>query len=242
MLLKKSENESMRRHAAARSWMRWAGTIGIAVTVWSTTVVSARADEDLAGGTLLVADRRLNDPNFQKTVVLVITYDDHGTVGLVLNRQSDVPVSQLLPGVKEARNREDMAFSGGPVEPKSVLALLRSKKGPEGAQHITGDIWAILDQDLLQDTLSNHAGPDTLRFYLGYAGWGPGQLEAEMEAGAWRVTGATAATVFDASPGSLWDRVVRSLDSTLARASNANEWGVKPPRGLNRLFVPQAVQ
>ncbi len=222
----------MKTLGEGRKWKRWFAMAAIAAAVWSTGLVTASADEELGGGTLLVADKKLTDPNFQKTVVLLMTYDDHGAVGLVLNRQSDIQVSQLLPDVKEARGRTDPAFSGGPVEPKSVLALLRSNKGPDGAQHIVGDIWAILDQDLLQNTLASHPGPDKLRFYLGYAGWGPGQLEAETDAGAWRVIRASSSTVFDESPESLWDRVVQGLDLQLALASMPRTWGPKAPRGL----------
>ena len=93
------------------------------LAVWLTGVVPARADEDLGEGTLLVADRKLKDPHFAQTVVLIVTYDDRGAVGLVLNRPSDVSVSALLAGVKDAKNRKDTAFTGGPVEPMSVLAL-----------------------------------------------------------------------------------------------------------------------
>jgi putative transcriptional regulator len=186
--------------------------------LWLTAVVPARADEDLGEGKILVADRKLKDPHFAQTVVLIVTYDDRGTVGLVLNRVSDVPVSELLAGLKDARDRKDSAFTGGPVEPKSVLALLRTRDGPKGAQRVGGEIWAVLDQDLLEDALKAQAGSDKLRFYVGYAGWGPGQLEAEMEAGAWRVIRGTADTVFDANPESLWDRVVRNLDLTFAKA------------------------
>ena len=150
-------------------------------------------------------------------MVLIVSYDDRGAVGLVLNRESDVPISELLAGVKAARSRKDSAFEGGPVEPMSVLALLRTRNGPKGAQHVAGEIWAILDQDLLEDALKAHAGSDELRFYVGYAGWGPGQLETEMEAGAWRVIRGGADTVFDAKPESLWDRVVRGLDVTFAK-------------------------
>ncbi len=204
--------------AGRRNLWRWLAAAGIVAAVWSTGVVNARAaDEELAEGTILVADRKLKDPNFERSLVLVISYDEHGTVGLVLNRQSEIPVAMLVPGVKEAKDRKDTAYSGGPVEPKSVLALLRSSKGPEGAQRIAGDIWAILDQDLLKDTLASRPGPDKLRFFVGYAGWGPGQLEAEMEAGAWRVIHASSDTVFDAEPESLWNRVVRGLDLTIAR-------------------------
>ena len=208
----------MGRLTGRRNVARWLAVAGIAAMVWSAGAITARADEDLAEGVILVADRKLKDPNFEKTVVLIVTYDDEGTVGLVVNRQSDVPVSMLLAGVKDARDRKDTAFSGGPVEPKSVLALLRARTGPKGAQQVSGDIWAILDQDLLEDTLAAHVGPDKLRFYVGYAGWGPGQLEAEMEAGAWRVIHSNSDTVFDGAPESLWDRVVRNLDVRLAQS------------------------
>jgi putative transcriptional regulator len=220
-----------------RSLRRSLAITGLAAIAWSLGVVAVRADEDLAAGVLLVADRKLKDPNFQKSIVLIVAYDEHGSVGLVLNRQGDIPVSQLLAGVKDARDRKDTAFSGGPVEPKSVLALLRARSGPDGAQKISGDVWAILDEDLLKDTVASHPGPDKLRFYVGYAGWGPGQLEAEMEAGAWRVIPANTDTVFDAAPESLWDRVVRDLDLSLARAGNQ-----RTPRGLDRFLLPQAVE
>src|ERR1700733_782409 len=178
-----------------RSWLATLAITAAVGSVWLAAVVPARADEDLAEGKILVADRKLKDAHFTQTVVLIVTYDEQGTVGLVLNRQSDVPVSELLAGLKDAKNREDSAFTGGPVEPKSVLALLRTRNGPRGAQHVAGDIWAILDQDLLADALSKHAGSDELRFYVGYAGWGPGQLEDELDAGAWRVIRGGADTV-----------------------------------------------
>jgi putative transcriptional regulator len=199
--------------------MAAAAMTAMLASVWLTAALPARADEDLAEGKILVADRKLKDPHFAQTVVLIVTYgEEQGTVGLVLNRQSEVPISELLAGVKSARNRSDTAFSGGPVEPMSVLALLRSRSGPRGAQHVAGDVWAILDQGLLEDTLAKHTGTDDLRFYVGYAGWGPGQLEAEMDAGAWRVIRGGADTVFDSKPESLWDRVVRTLDVTFAKA------------------------
>ncbi len=220
------------------NWTRCLAVAGLAAIVWSIGIATARADEDLGEGVLLVADRKLKDPNFEKAVILIVAYDEHGAVGLVLNRQGDVPVSQLLAGVKDARDRKDTAFSGGPVEPKSVLALLRARTGPDGAQHIAGEVWAILDEDLLKDTVATHPGPDQLRFYLGYAGWGPGQLESEMEAGAWRVIPANSNTVFDGAPESLWDRVVRGLDLTLAKAVT----GKVPARALDSFLLPQSIQ
>jgi putative transcriptional regulator len=195
-----------------RNWL------AVAAMAAMLAVIPARADEDLGEGKILVADRKLKDPHFAQTVVLIVTYNGQGTVGLVLNRPSDVPISELLSGVKDARSRKDSAFTGGPVEPMSVLALLRTREGPKGAQHVAADIWAILDQDLLGEALSKHASSEELRFYVGYAGWGPGQLEAEMDAGAWRVIRGGADTVFATKPDSLWNRVMRNLDVTFARS------------------------
>ena len=220
----KSENQVMSAGAGRYCFGRCVAGVALAAIFWSAGVLPALADEDLDEGVLLVADRKLKDPNFERTVVLIVSYDEEGTVGLVVNRQSDVPVSALLAGVKDARSHSEPAFSGGPVEPKSVLALLRSHTAPKGGQRVGPDIWAILDQDLLEQTLATHPTADKLRFYVGYAGWGPGQLESEMEAGAWHVMRSTPDTVFDATPESLWDRVVRTLDSKVARV-----WGPLRP-------------
>src|SRR5215472_3269066 len=104
-----------------------------------------RADDDLAAGKILVADKKLKDPNFDQTVVYLITYDDEGAVGLILNRETDTPVTKVLRGMKEAASRKDFAFSGGPVEEDSVLALYRTTDKQKGARQISRDISAVLD-------------------------------------------------------------------------------------------------
>jgi putative transcriptional regulator len=177
----------------------------------------AFAGDELAEGKLLLADKRLSDPNFAQTVVLVVSTDDEGSVGLVINREGDVPVSRLLKGVKDASKITGVAFEGGPVEPKSVLTLFRSPTPEPRAQHITGEIYAVLEQNLLEEILAGGAGRDRLRFYLGFANWGPGQLEAELDAGAWRVIPGTANAVFDSDPDSLWTRLMRTLDQNVVK-------------------------
>src|SRR5580704_10614095 len=102
----------MNSQAGGRNLRRGLAMAGIAAALWSVGAVKARADEDVAEGALLVADRKLKDPNFDKSIVLIVSYDEEGTVGLIVNRQSEVPVYTLLPGVKEARERKDPAFSG----------------------------------------------------------------------------------------------------------------------------------
>jgi putative transcriptional regulator len=182
---------------------------GICAAVLLMAPAISRADDEIAEGKILVADRDLKDPNFVSSVVLVITYDERGTVGLIVNRESDTPVTKILDGVKEAAGRKDNAYEGGPLELKSVLALLRSPQTVPGTKHIFGDVYAVLTEDPLRKALSQSASGDRLRFYLGYAGWGPGQLEAEVDAGAWQILDGDAKAIFDAAPDTLWDRLTR---------------------------------
>ena len=175
------------------------------------------ADDELGQGKLLLADKRLKDPNFAETVVLLVTYDEEGAVGLVLNREGDVPVSRLLRGVKDAGKLNDVAFEGGPLEPKSVLTLFRSSTPQPKARHIGGEIYAVLDRTLLEEIIGNGAGRDELRFYLGFANWGPGQLEEEVNGEAWRVLPGASKTIFDPEPDSLWDRLSRTMDQDVVK-------------------------
>lgn len=180
--------------------------------------MAAAADDELTDGSILVADPKLRDPNFANTVVVLIAYGDGGSAGLILNRESDTPLSKIMSGVKEAAGRKDLVFEGGPVETKSVLALVRSRERRAGMRHIFGDVYAILSEETLKQTLSTGAGSNALRFYLGSAGWGPGQLDAEVDAGAWHILKGDAATIFDPNPDSLWDRLTRRATLRVANS------------------------
>src|SRR5271169_783208 len=105
-------------------------SIAAAVLLSESVVYVAAAQSmrpaDLAAGKMLVASRDLPDPNFAKTVVLLVQYDEDGVVGLILNRRSKVPISRLLDDLPGARNRRDPVYAGGPVGTTEVLALVRS--------------------------------------------------------------------------------------------------------------------
>jgi putative transcriptional regulator len=173
--------------------------------------------DDLAIGRLLVASRDLGDPNFAKTVILLVRYDeDKGAVGLVINKRTDVPVSRVFQDLKEAGGRHDPVYIGGPVELNTVMALLKSASKPEGASKVFGDVYLISDKDLLTRTLASSAEATGFHVYVGYAGWGAGQLEHEVNLGAWHIMPADAATVFHADPDSLWPRLIRRTETQIA--------------------------
>jgi putative transcriptional regulator len=173
---------------------------------------------DLAVGKLLVASRDLGDPNFAKTVILLVRYDeDKGGVGLVINKRTDVPISKVFEDLKEARGRQDPVYVGGPVELNTVMALLKTANKPEGATRVFGDVYLISDKDLLTHTLGSSVEAAVFHTYVGYAGWGAGQLEHEVDLGAWHIMAGDAATVFHADPDSVWPRLVRRTETQIAR-------------------------
>ncbi len=175
--------------------------------------------DDLAVGRLLVASRDLGDPNFAKTAILLVHYnEDQGAVGLVINRRTDVPVSRVFHDLKEAGGRTDPVYIGGPVELNSVLGLLKSATKPMGADKVFGDVYLISNKDLLAQTLASRADATTFHTYIGYAGWGAGQLEHEIDLGAWHIMPAEAATVFHPDPDSVWQHLIRRTETNIARA------------------------
>ena len=100
--------------------------------------------DKLAPGRFLVASRDLGDPNFAQAVILLVQYsDEHGAMGLIVNRQTDVPLSRVFQDLKEAKDRTDPIYIGGPVERNSVMALLKSASKPEDAKRVFGDVYVI---------------------------------------------------------------------------------------------------
>jgi putative transcriptional regulator len=171
--------------------------------------------ETLGPGTLLVATEKLGDPNFAETVVFVTRRDDQeGTMGVVLNRPLEVTVAKAFPQI---HGNADPVYEGGPVSSDAVQALLRSSAKPADAEHIVGDIYVVVHKASLEKSISDRLPATKFRVYLGYAGWGPGQLENEVRQGAWSTVRAMK-YVFDGDPASLWDRLNRDSHSQVARA------------------------
>jgi putative transcriptional regulator len=165
---------------------------------------------DLATGKLLVATRSLVDPNFARTVVLLIQYDEKSAVGLVLNRRTNVPLSRMAEGLP------GYFYLGGPVEPHTTIALLKAPVEPKGAKRIFDDVHLVTSSDLFDQTVSGRPDPSVFHIYQGYAGWIPHQLEREVARGSWLIFPATANAVFTADPDSLWRRMIQKTEIKVA--------------------------
>lgn len=196
-------------------------SITAAATLIACLALAAQASaQSLATGALLVATEKLGDPNFAESVVLLVQHDDEeGTVGVILNRRTKVPLTRLFPDIKGAP--ADPIFMGGPVALTSAQALLKLPAGKDEARHISGDLYVTGSKDMIEASVRSHAKPSDFRLYVGYAGWAPGQLETEIRMGAWSVLSPRPGLVFDPDPDSLWDRLTRESHMQIA-AVHAN--------------------
>jgi putative transcriptional regulator len=156
-------------------------------------------------GNLLIANASLFDPNFRRSIVLVGHHDDDGAVGVVLNKPFNVPVREAVPPLAGMVDHDEVLFAGGPVEPGSVVVVADFAE-PAHAQLIALDSIGFLPPEPDEDVVTSIR---RARVFAGYAGWGAGQLEAELEEESWVVEPARPADVFHPHPSRLWDEVLR---------------------------------
>ena len=179
------------------------------------------ASQALAGR-LLVATPILGDPNFRRTVVLIVEHEaDQGTLGVVLNRPTKVAVGQVLEPWTDLATNPSVVFSGGPVAPNSALALAHvpGTDEPVGWHPLEGSAPAMARLGLVDlDAPPGLLAPaiTSLRVYAGYAGWSAGQLKAEIDEGAWYVLSAEPHDAFRPDPERLWPAVLRRQGGELA--------------------------
>ncbi len=157
-------------------------------------------------GQLLIAGPALVDPNFWRTVVLIGEHSDEGALGVVLNRPSETPVDEAAPELTALAVAMGNVHVGGPVQPSAVVVLADfAEPAADDEALVVGSV----------GFLPAEADPDELgevrraRVFVGYAGWGPGQLDDELDEGSWIVEEAIADDVFTDEPDELWSAVLR---------------------------------
>ncbi|HZR11802.1 MAG TPA: YqgE/AlgH family protein [Acidimicrobiia bacterium] len=174
-------------------------------------------------GRLLVASPVLTDPNFDRTVVLVLEHNDEGAIGVVLNRPSDTMLVETLPGWHSVAAAPGVVFVGGPVAPTAAIGLGVAASAPDSDGE--GDGWTRVLGPL--GTVDLGRDPDELqpvvrevRVFAGYAGWAAGQLEGELQVGGWFVVDADVGDALASNPGSLWRAVLKRQRGTLSWLAN----------------------
>jgi putative transcriptional regulator len=172
-------------------------------------------------GKLLVARPHLLDPNFARTVVLLCEHDDaKGSLGFVLNRPTDKGLDEVLQGEHDFAGRVDPVFLGGPVGMEGLAVLHPFSAVPGAVEILPGVALGGEATDLGKRLSESRTAPSEVRFLVGYAGWGEGQLKAEMEQESWVVAPGRAELIFS-DPAALWRRALRDLGGPWSMLANA---------------------
>ena len=185
-------------------------------------------NNNLARGMFLIAGRGLVDPNFSESVVLLLEYDAKGALGLIVNRPTEVQLTDLLPEVDELKDRDDIVYLGGPVSKNHVVVLMRTAQHPPQAGRVFADTYVSSNMETLKQAISMSREGGTFRAFIGYAGWGPGQLDQEVSRGDWHVAPADEAMVFDRASGEIWPELIEK---------NSGQWvrGARPRLQMARV-------
>ena len=156
-------------------------------------------------GQLLIASPSLLDPNFRRTVVLVTEHTEEGAAGLVLNRPSPVAVEEVVPVLEPLVEEGERVWVGGPVQPEAVLVLGEFRDPDDAAVPLFG----TLGFPSLEEPADVVTATTRRRVFAGYAGWGAGQLEGEVERDDWILEEARQDDAFTDDPEQLWRDVLR---------------------------------
>jgi len=180
----------------------WVAALGVAAGL----VAAPLEAQTIGNGTLLVASPQLSDVNFARSVVLVLRHDDQGTIGVMLNRPTNLVPATVFPELAEGiGSYAGHLYRGGPIAASRVIYLVRglaaaTVNGPE----VLDKVFLSIDDASLPDMVRLADGTNELRLYAGHAAWNPGQLQAEVSAGGWQIVRATPELVFDEDPSNLW--------------------------------------
>ena len=177
-------------------------------TLFLLPTLSAQAQQEFSPrsvekGVLLVASPSLSDPNFHQTVLFIVEHGRSGTVGLILNRPTNVLVSEVLPDFTVLKRSTHRLFAGGPVERTQLVLLFRLTQLLPDTRQIVDRVYVGTPR-VLERIMTQPKPTETFRAFSGFAGWAPGQLEHEMRDGTWGVLPSTAFDIFDKDPAMLW--------------------------------------
>lgn len=173
----------------------------------------------MANGIFLVAKHEMKDPRFRETVILVTQPPEGGPFGVIVNRPLTHLLSEVFPKQAALKGTKDVVFRGGPVAPENVLFLVRTSEPPARAVHVLKDVYFVGDADWI-DALFKRPDPTRgVRVFAGYSGWGPGQLQNEMERGDWYVLPADTETIFEKDVARIWPDLVERASARPTRAT-----------------------
>ena len=155
-------------------------------------------------GVFLVATKKLHGTSFQKTIILLTHYTDREVMGLAINRPTELPLNQIFPKLSHLKKKTDLLYLGGPVRPKTLFVLLRTKQPKKGMHHVIDDVYFSSAKNAFSPPLQK-----ITRAYNGYSGWSGRQLQNEINRGDWLVVHTDPAIIFEENTSTLWQRLIK---------------------------------
>jgi putative transcriptional regulator len=156
-----------------------------------------------------VAKPTIEGGPFWHSVVLLLAHGEQGTLGVIVNRATEIPLSKVLSDLDADETGDPALNFGGPVALDGLLFLFQSDAPPEDVKSVMGDVYFSGDREILEKLLKKKEGRDHVKLFLGHAGWAPGQLQGEIARGSWILVPADAFTVFRKSPEAIWPELAQ---------------------------------
>lgn len=197
-------------HSIVRRILSLSSLLLVLATSITPAFAEGRLTASVGRGAILVANPSMDDPNFQHTVVLILEHGRNGTIGVILNRTTDVLLSEVLPDLVVLKGTQHRLFTGGPVERRQLVLLFRLMDSRPDTRSIVDGIY-MGTPTVLERMLTQPRPTETFRAFSGFAGWAPGQLEYELLDEAWGVLPAGSLNIFDKDPATLWRDAIRLL-------------------------------
>ncbi len=163
-------------------------------------------------GALLVASPSLEDPNFTQTVLLIVEHGPRRTIGLILNRPTNVLLAEVLQDLPILKQTNHRLFGGGPVERTQLVLLFRLRQITPDARHIANGIY-VGTPTVLERVIASFKPDEAFRAFAGFAAWAPGQLDYEMRQGSWGVLSSSTFDIFKKDPETIWSDGISVLQA-----------------------------
>jgi putative transcriptional regulator len=180
----------------------------IATALVAFVVLRAAHAQDSANGIFLVAQPSLTEPTFHRTVILITHLPRMGPIGVIINRPTEIALSEAFPKHENIAALSHSLYFGGPVAPQNVMFLVRADSSPPRSIAVLQDVYLTADADWVNAALGESKLP-AVRVLAGYSGWAPGQLQNELKREGWYMLPADAETIFDKDLSTVWAELVK---------------------------------
>ena len=165
--------------------------------------------QTLEKGVFLIASREMTDPRFRETVILVTEHEREGTLGIIINRPTDIDMADIFPDMDALKEHVMHPYIGGPIHPTFLSVLVNNPQSRKDMLPVIDDVFFGLGNGLAADLIADAKKDDRLHVYFGYAGWTAGQLEYELHRGDWYMIKADDEAIFDKDPAKLWNKYIK---------------------------------